>query len=180
MSNLNLNKQERFMALYQPQHARLSRFVQTLVWDKEEAKDVVSETVLIAFEQLDELKDDAAFLSYLFSVASNLVNKKIRRKKFWGWFDGVAAENRADNSNSEHTLMQYELNRALNKIPQKQREAIVWYEISGLSMEEIAKLQHLSVAGVKTNIHRARKTLSHLLENKEEKHLTQMKGVWYE
>ena len=64
--------------------------------------------------------------------------------------------------------MQYELNRALNKIPQKQREAIVWYEISGLSMEEIAKLQNLSVAGVKTNIHRARKTLSQLLEDKEE------------
>ncbi|MFN3444442.1 MAG: RNA polymerase sigma factor, partial [Bacteroidia bacterium] len=143
-------------------------------------KDVVSESILIAFEQLDELKDEAAFLSYLFSIASNLVNKKIRRKKFWGWFDGIAAENRADNSNSEHTLMQHELNRALNKIPQKQREAIVWYEISGLSMEEIAKLQNLSVAGVKTNIHRARKTLSQLLENKEEKHLTQMKGVWYE
>lgn len=168
------------MALYQPQHARLSRFVQTLVWDKEEAKDVVSETILIAFEQLDELKDEAAFLSYLFSIASNLVNQKIRRKKFWGWFDGIAAENLADNSNSEHTLMQHELNRALNKIPQKQREAIVCYEISGLSMEEIAKLQNLSVAGVKTNIHRARKTLSQLLENKEEKHLTQMKGVWYE
>jgi RNA polymerase sigma-70 factor (ECF subfamily) len=168
------------MALYQPQHARLSRFVQTLIWDKEEAKDVVSETVLIAFEQLDELKDEAAFLSYLFSIASNLVNKKIRRKKFWGWFDGMAALNRADNINSESSLLRYELNRALNKIPPKQREAIVWYEISGLSMEDIAKLQNLSVAGVKTNIHRARKTLSALLENKEEKHLTQMKGVWYE
>ena len=168
------------MALYQPQHARLSRFVQTLVWDQEEAKDVVSETVLLAFEQLEALKDEAAFLSYLFSIAANLVNNKIRRKKFWGWFDVMSAQSRPDNTNSESSLVRYELNRALSKIPQKQREAIVWYEISGLSMEEIAKLQNLTVAGVKTNIHRARKTLSQLLENKEESQLTQMKGVWYE
>jgi hypothetical protein len=44
LNNLKLTKQERFMALYQTQHARLSRFVQTLVWNKEEAKDSLLNT----------------------------------------------------------------------------------------------------------------------------------------
>jgi hypothetical protein len=39
LNNLKLSKQERFVALYQQQHARLSRFVQTLVWENEVAKD---------------------------------------------------------------------------------------------------------------------------------------------
>jgi hypothetical protein len=44
LNNLKLTKQERFVAHHQPQHARLSRFVQTLVWNKEEANDFLINT----------------------------------------------------------------------------------------------------------------------------------------
>jgi len=176
----NISKQDRFMSLYQPLHARLSRFVQTLVWDNEEAKDVVSETVLVAFESFEKLQIETAFLSYLFSIASNLVNKKLRRKKFWGLFETNKMENTASNSNSEGSLMKFELNKALQRLPIKQSEAIVWYEISGLSMEEIAAIQNISVNGVKTNIYRARKTLALLLENDEKKIVKIRKGILYE
>lgn len=168
------------MELYNPVHTMLCRFVQTLVWDKEDAKDVISETVLITFENLEKIRDEAAFLSYLFSVASNVVNKKLRRKKFWGAFSSSNSLNKADSSNAEDNLLRYELNRALQKLPEKQREAIVYYEISGLTMEHIAKIQQQSVSGVKTNIHRARKTLAKLLEHDEIKNMQKMKGVWYE
>ena len=50
VSNLNLNKQERFMALYQPQHARLSRILQTLIWYKEDAKDYLLNTKITEFK----------------------------------------------------------------------------------------------------------------------------------
>lgn len=168
------------MQLYNPVHTMLCRFVQTLVWDKEEAKDVVSETVLVTFENLDKIRDEGAFLSYLFSVASNVVNKKLRRKKFWGLFQSADLINKAGNSNADDKLLRYELNRALQKLPQKQREAIVYYEISGLTMEHIAEIQQQSVSGVKTSIHRARKTLAKLLEHDEVKNMQEMKGVWYE
>lgn len=168
------------MQLYNPVHNMLCRFVQTLVWDREDAKDVISETVLITFENLDKIRDDVAFLSYLFSVASNVVNKKLRRKKFWGLFPSAELINKAGNNNADDKLLRYELNRALQKLPQKQREAIVYYEISGLTMEHIAEIQQQSVSGVKTNIHRARKALAKLLEHDEITTVQKMKGVWYE
>ena len=168
------------MNLYKPLHERLSRFVQTLVWNNDEAKDVISETVLIAYESFEKLQSETAFLSYLFTIANNLVHKKLRRKKFWGIFEANTENNKPDNFNSESSLMKYELNKALKKLPVKQSEAIVWYEISGLSMEEIAKIQNLSVGGVKTNISRARKTLAILLEKEENPTIKNMKGVWYE
>lgn len=169
------------MAVYEPLHARLSRYVQTLIWDREEAKDVVSETILIAYEQFEQLRDEQAMLSYLFSVASNLVNQKVRRKKFWGWVDVFTAENRPTNIESDNRLQLYELNRALKKLPQKQYEALVWYEISGLSMEQIAQLHQLTVEGVKSNLHRARKKMAQWLEHpKAEKSNNTWKGVWYE
>lgn len=180
MSGTKQNKQQRFMELYQPLNARLCRFVQTLVWDKEDAKDVVSDTILIAFENLEKLKDETAFLSYLFSVASNIVNTKIRRKKYWGWFDMQKAEQITDNTNTENQLLLYELNKALQKLPNKQRDALVWFEISGLTMEQIAALQKTSIGGVKSNIHRARITLNNLLKTETTSTINQLKGVWYE
>lgn len=75
-------KQQRFVRLYEPLHDNLCRFVQTLVWNKEDAKDVVSETALRAYEGLEQLRSEDAFLSYLFSIASNLVKQKIRKKSF--------------------------------------------------------------------------------------------------
>jgi DNA-directed RNA polymerase specialized sigma24 family protein len=47
-------------------------------------------------------------------------------------------------------------------------------------MEEIADIQNISVNGVKTNIHRARKTLALLLENDEKKTVKIRKGILYE
>lgn len=167
------------MTLYEPLHARLCRFVQTLVWDKEEAKDIVSETILVTYENVENVRDNDALLGYMFSVASNLVNRKLRRKKFWGWFDPASAQTKRDTSGSESSLMRYELNLALHKLPQKQREALVWYEVSGLTMEQIAGLHHMSIEGVKSSISRARKALAKQLEWKEELSIN-TKGVWYE
>lgn len=172
-------KQQHFMALYEPLHARLCRFVQTLIWDKEEAKDIVSETILVTYEKMEQVRDKEALLAFMFSVAANLVNKKLRRKKFWAWFDPVSAHTRQDNGGSDHSLMLHELNLALQKLPQKQREALVWYEVGGLTMEQIAALHNMSIEGVKSSISRARKTLAKQLEWKEELSIN-AKGVWYE
>jgi RNA polymerase sigma factor (sigma-70 family) len=76
--------------------------------------------------------------------------------------------------------MKYELNKALKRLPTKQSEALVWYEISGLSMDEIATIHGITVNGVKTNISRARKTLALWLEKDETQSVKNMKGVWYE
>lgn len=169
------------MAVYEPLHARLCRFVQTLIWDQEEARDLVSETTLKAYEQFEQLKDEQALLGYLFAIASNLVNKKLRRKKFWGWFNDADAELREANNSGEGRLLVYELNRALQKLPVKQYEALVWYEVSGLSMEEIARLHQISVQGVKSNLHRARQKLAQWLEHPSVQQTDiKQKGVWYE
>lgn len=170
-------KQQRFVRLYEPLHDKLCRFVQTLVWDKEDAKDVVSETALRAYEGLEELRSEDAFLSYLFSIASNLIKHKIRRKKFWGMFNQNAAEHIPATTNADEQLLLYELNKALQLLSTKQSQAIIAYEVSGLSMAQIAQMQQITEEGVRTNIHRARKKLTELLEHANSN--TKHKGVWY-
>ena len=152
------------MELYNPLHERLSRFVHSMVWNRDDAKDVLSETVLAAFESFEKVKDQNSFLYYLFGIASRLAKKRDRRKKFWGIFDSQKAELIISYHNSESRAAINELYAALNKLPIKQREAITLFEISGFSIKEIAVMQGSTLSGVKSRLMRARETLATLLE----------------
>jgi RNA polymerase sigma-70 factor (ECF subfamily) len=160
-------KQQAFMLLYEPVHARLDRFVQTLVWNTHDVKDVVSETVLVAFEKFDTLREPDRFLYYLFGIASRLVKKKQRRKKFFGLFSDEYAETIPADHNAEDLLLKKELHQALGKLNETQREAIVLFEISGFSIKEISVMQEMSESGVKSNLKRGREKLAKLLTEKQ-------------
>jgi DNA-directed RNA polymerase specialized sigma24 family protein len=56
------------------------------------------------------------------------------------------------------------LNRALARLPERQREAVVLFEISDLSLEEIRVIQGGSLSGVKSRIVRGRQKLAELLD----------------
>lgn len=151
------------MLLYEPVHARLSRFVQTLVWNTHDVKDVVSETALIAFEQFESIREPERFVYYLFGIASRLVRKKQRRKKFFGIFSDEYAESIPAEDGADKLLLKKELHQALGRLNEKQREAIVLFEISGFSIKEIAAMQNLTESGVKSNLKRGREKLTVLL-----------------
>ena len=76
-----LNK-DKFMEVYEPIHPRLCKYIQSFVWDKEQAKDLISEVTLQAFERFHELQNPDPFVYYVFSIARNQFIKSIRRNKF--------------------------------------------------------------------------------------------------
>ncbi|MEO0311517.1 MAG: hypothetical protein RIQ89_1174 [Bacteroidota bacterium] len=159
------NKQDEFMELYQPVHDRLNRFVNTIVWNREDARDVIAETVLKAYENFEQLRAKEAFLYYLFGIASNISKRRLRRMKFWGTFNPEYAEQLADQSaRTDDKSSITELKIAIENLPHEQKEAITLYEISGFSMEEIQQIQGGTLSGVKSRIARARQKLAKMLE----------------
>ena len=162
-----LQKQKDFMDLYEPSLSRLARFVHSMVWQKEEAKDIISETVLIAFEKFETVKNKNVFQYFLFGIASNLVKRKERRKKFTEIFNEEKAEQIMDNSaNAEMFSDVSDLYKAMKQLPLNQREAVSLFEISGISLKEIQEMQGGSLSGVKSRIARAREELSRILGGK--------------
>jgi RNA polymerase sigma-70 factor, ECF subfamily len=158
-------RQERFMELYGPLHNRLARYVQTIVWNHEDAKDIISETVLRAYESMDRIKNPESFLYYLFTIARRQTFKMEKRKRWWGLYDHTKEDNLADAaSNPVSRLEMKEFRAALNRLPEKQRETVILFEISGLSLEEIKKVQGGSISGVKSRLVRGRSELGRLLE----------------
>jgi RNA polymerase sigma-70 factor (ECF subfamily) len=160
-------KQERFLALLKPNHDSLARFARAMTKSREEAQDLVSDTIEQAFKHLDSLKSDDAFLSWLFTIASRIEKRRRWRERIFERFDPIfhdeAAEAFTRNPNAEALYDTQILYDALQKLPFKQREAFTLFEISGFSLQEIQELQGDSLSAVKMRLVRAREALRTML-----------------
>ena len=147
-----------------PVYRQLENFVFAMTRDAEEARDLVAETLLRAYESFGRLKSPEAFLSYLFSIASREAGRRRRRARWFGSYDQQAAESIEWGGTPPDIGPDLELlHRALAKLPHQQREAVVLFEISGFSLREIQEIQGGTLSGVKVRIHRGRKRLARLL-----------------
>ena len=162
----NKAKQEEFLSLLEPIRVKLSRFVRAIAQDREEAKDLASETILVAFTNFEKLKNKQAFLSYLFTIASRLHKQSFKRKKFWGEYDEENALQLVSYNSPPDVNYDVEiLYKTLKLLPLKQQEAIILFEISGFSLEEIKEIQGGTLSGVKSRLKRGRETLTELMES---------------
>ncbi len=156
------------MELYTPCHSGFIGYCRGLTGNRDDAQDLASETVLIVYENLEKLRKVESFKAYLFGVARRLQLHYFRRSKFIGKFNEKDAEKLTNHEHSPEISYDVEiLYRMLNQLPSKQREAIVLFEISGFSLEEIRQLQGGTLSGVKSRIKRAREQLRLLLDPNE-------------
>ncbi len=159
-----LQRQQDFLALLKPVRAPLERFARALTRDREEAADLAAATIASAFEQFDRIRDHQAFQSFCFSVASRIFKRQRRRARLFGVFDRKSAEARADDADStEHKAELRQLYEALDRLPAKQRETLLLFELLGMKLEEIRAIQGGSLSGVKSRLVRGRKSLARQL-----------------
>ncbi len=163
-------KQERFMNLYNPIAGNLSAFCFAKTYDREEAKELVSETILSAYENFHTLKNETAFLSFMFSIASNIFKAKYKYNQRFVVSDPELLDMMYSDSIQSDTLTDIRfLYEALEMLPPKQKEVIFLFDIMGLSQKEIAQIQNTTVLNVKIRIHRGKKKLAELLNSKTDK-----------
>ena len=159
-----------FLKLLDPVHNNLARFARAISSNREEAKDLVSESILKAYENFDKLIDKTAFKSWIFTIASRTHKRKKRRGKLFGEYNEDEVLTIHSNEPSPDTILDIRLlYDSLAKLPSKQKEAIVLFEISGLSLKEIRDIQGGTISGVKTRLDRARKKLKKMLDIDTEK-----------
>jgi len=158
------------MTCLTPCLARLSRYCHAIAKDgndrssREHGRDLLSDAILAAYEHFDELRSPEAFTSYIFTTARRIYWRSQRRKKFWAAFGTETNEIADERTPSPETVLDLDvLDAALKKLPDKQREAVILFEISELSLKEIRDIQGGSLSGVKSRIVRGRERLAELL-----------------
>jgi RNA polymerase sigma-70 factor (ECF subfamily) len=125
----------------------------------------MSDTILIVYEQFDNVIEEKAILSFMFTVARRLIYKRtFFNKKIDGSKCFEADDISNDDFGPEKINQLNELNSALDKIPKKYKEAIVLTAINGFSYEEAADILQTKIANIKKRIYRGKQMLKELLD----------------
>ncbi|GAB1371764.1 RNA polymerase sigma factor [Candidatus Kapaibacterium sp.] len=155
------------MKLYDEVHTSLVKYCRAVSKTREDAKDLVSDTILAAYEKFHTVRNRQAFLSYLFTIADRIHKRRRWRMRLFGEYDSEKAELIPGYFSSPDTGADVEiLYNALAKLPDKTKNTLILFEISGLSLEEIKEIQGGSLSGVKSRLVRGREMLKDLLKDK--------------
>lgn len=170
-------KQQEFMELLDPVYSRLERFALSMTKNRETARDLVHDTILAAYVNYEKIQNKNAFIGYLFTIASNEFKRSYRRKKFFGFYDEEAAMEIPSADGLPDMATDVALMReAMMKLPEQMREAVAMFEFSGMSLQDIQKIQGSSLSNIKARVTRGRRRLAKLLGVKDDTTTIELSG----
>ena len=133
-----------------------------------DAEDILQQSLLLAFNHFSSLREERAFRPWLFTII-NRTYQRSKRRAFWQRFSPLDHVSNADASlcvydEVESNELKDQLLTALDRLSEKERAAILLFEIAGFSILEIAEIQdEKSLSTVKMRLKRARAKLRDLL-----------------
>ena len=137
--------------------------------DYHAACDIVQETFLRLWKKRDELLDDPAQVSgYVYTIARHLWTDRLRKQSRETLQDEIKDEDAgavmpSASIATDIPYLRRRLNAALAQLPPLVREAFSLFQISELSVREIARITGASENLVKVRVHRAKMKLRELL-----------------
>ena len=153
-----------------------------LMRNPSDAKDAVQDTFLLVYTKLSGFRSECAFGTWLYKVALNCIYMKLRQRKhaaeddiedYLPKFDGhgkMRGMVRTFGDNPERETIRQQataaVRDAIDRLPLDYRVVLVARDIDELSAEETAEALGLTVAAVKSRLHRARLFLRQQLENR--------------
>ncbi|MFK4825254.1 RNA polymerase sigma factor [Paenochrobactrum sp. BZR 588] len=143
----------------------LRAFAISLIGQTDKADDLVQDTVLKAWAKQDSFESGTNIKAWLFTILRNEFYSQMRKRgREVQDSDGVFSDNLAVHPEQYGSLDMKDFRKALNLLPDDQREAIILIGASGFSYEEAAIICDCAVGTVKSRVSRARTRLQELLD----------------
>lgn len=156
---------------------RVHAMVYGMVRNPEDARDIVQNAFIKAYQNLDSFRIESSFYTWLYRIAMNLAIdhcRKSKRRKTTGFDEAIA--NRDDDGemlelhhvDSPHRALtrkqlQERIMSAMDELTEEQREVVLLREVEGLSYKEIADSMGIPEGTVMSRLFYARKKLQGLL-----------------
>ena len=150
-----------------------------LVFNKEEAEDLVQETYLKAYRFFDTFQKGTNIKAWLYKILRNTFINKYRKavstpgEIHYEDVESIyikttyAQENRSedftdtleDKYSDLSNLMDDDIKRAINSLPLEYREAILLSDVEELSYKDVSEITNVPIGTVKSRLNRGRKLL---------------------
>lgn len=147
--------------LYEAHVDRVYRLAYRMVGEDALARDLTQDTFIRVFEKLDGFRGDAAFTTWLHSVATSVVlnglrtRKRIRSREK----DMEAARHVGVTPTRIEPDVRRRLTEAVNGLPDKYRTVFVMHDLEGYTHREIAAALDVRTGTSKARLSRARARL---------------------
>lgn len=158
-----------FNQLVRKYQERIYWHIRKMVIDHDDADDIVQDVFIKVYRAIDKFRADAQLFTWIYRIATNecltFLNKK--RRRFFLPIGDVEGElkNKLDTSSDlDGDQIQLKLQKALLKLPDKQRLVFNMKYYDEMKYEEIAEITDTSVGALKASYHHAVKKIEDLLK----------------
>ena len=148
----------------------------------EDAKDIVQDSLIKIFRYLDKCNDFEMFKNWSCKIVTNTSIDFLRKKKrnFTTSLDAEIDGNEnsykyeipSDEKTPEQELIQSEESKmvleCIENLSEQHKKIIVLRDLNGMSYEDIAKIEDITLGTVKSRLARGRTSLKNLLQEKME------------
>ena len=153
-----------FTELIQAQMQAMYKTARAILKNDEDVADAISETILICWEKMKQLKKPEFFKTWLTRILINECNNILRQRKRVHPVEEVeeTAETVYEYENVEWVEM-------MNGLDEKYRLVMILYYVNGLNTTEISSTLHIPVSTVRTRLSRGRKQMALLYAEEKRK-----------
>lgn len=152
---------------------KLLRYARGIVIDEQVAMDVVQNTLIKAFKNLNGFDTKRKFSSWIYRIAHNEAINEINKGKRLislegnSWLsDRITSEEDIEEEYTKEEVSEM-MKESLEKIDLKYREPLVLYYLEGKDYNEVGEILRMPVGTVGTRINRGKKLLKEVYEQKK-------------
>jgi len=158
-----------FAQLLETEIPRLRRYARALTRDGSRADDLVQSCLVRAVAKQHLWQPGTDLRAWLFTILHNQHVNDVRRSVREGV--SVPVEDVApvltSLSNAAASLQLRDLERAMARLPEEQRQVILLVGLEGMRYEEVAKILGIPIGTVRSRLSRGRDMLRELMDMKE-------------
>lgn len=171
--------QRAFAELVDIYQDKLFHMAYRMLNNRQEAEDVVQDTFLRVYKNLDRFDETMKFSTWIYRIATNLCIDRLRRRKpvysldaesnEYEGLDGysmIPSDNRTPESELLLSDTQRIIHQAIDSLPAKYKSVMVLRYIQDLSLQEVGDILDMPVTTIKTRVHRGREFLRKKLEHR--------------
>lgn len=170
--------------LYHQYHERVFNLALHYVQHVEDAEEITQDVFVKVHDKLSSFRGEADAGTWIYRIAINtsldyLRARKSGKRAFWlrvVSIHGKSKEQEPGNSlhpgiTMEHKEALSALFQAINKLPERQRSALILLKLEGMNTQEAAKVMNLSPKALESLFQRAKTQLKSILDKSKEHEL---------
>ncbi len=159
-----------FEVLINTYKERLYWHIRRIVLDHDDADDVLQNTFIKVFRNIDKFKGDSKLYSWMYRIGTNEALSFLKSKsRKLGVNSDELIERKAENLQAdvyfEGDAIQLKLQQAIARLPEKQKLVFNMKYYEEMKYEEIAEILDTSVGGLKASYHLATKKIEAFLKS---------------